>query len=127
MQDEVLCHRLGLLPLKIDPRKVIYNSESLVAHNDRSLGNCDVCILHRGCADAVSCAEDPDKPQENDTLIFDLRVQCDRRPDAARDETDPRKRYYDSDVYSGQLTTSLPFLKARLTPSDRHAAMETAR
>ncbi|ORX40045.1 DNA-directed RNA polymerase [Kockovaella imperatae] len=72
MQDEVLCHRLGLLPLKVDPRKVQYT-------------------------------KNPDKPSENDTLIFDLRVRCDRNKDASRGETDPRKLYYDSNVYSGML------------------------
>jgi DNA-directed RNA polymerase I and III subunit RPAC1 len=72
MQDEVLCHRIGLIPLKIDPRK-------------------------------MKVAADPRKPHENDTIIFDLRVRCDRRPDARPDETDPKKRYFDSDVYSGML------------------------
>lgn len=28
MQDEVLCHRLGLIPLKIDPRTFQFKSES---------------------------------------------------------------------------------------------------
>ena len=26
MQDEVLCHRLGLVPLRIDPRSMTYKS-----------------------------------------------------------------------------------------------------
>lgn len=34
---------------------------------------------------------------------MDLSVRCDRRPDAARGETDPRKLYYDSNVYSGMM------------------------
>lgn len=34
---------------------------------------------------------------------MDLRVRCDRRKDAPRGETDPRKLYYDSNVYSGML------------------------
>lgn len=72
MQDEVLCHRIGLIPLKIDPRK-------------------------------MKSASDPRRPHENDTIIFDLRVRCDKRPEARADEPDPKKKYYDSDVYSGML------------------------
>ncbi len=43
------------------------------------------------------------QPHETDTLIFDLRVRCDRRPDAVPGETDPRKLYYDANVYTGML------------------------
>ncbi len=43
------------------------------------------------------------QPHETDTLVFDLRVRCDRRPDAIQGETDPRKLYYDSNVYAGML------------------------
>ncbi|WVQ83088.1 hypothetical protein IAT38_005226 [Cryptococcus sp. DSM 104549] len=73
MQDEVLCHRVGLVPLKIDPRALRY----------------------RASAHAL--------PHEHDTIVFDLQVRCDRRPDAARGETDPKKLYYDSNVYTGML------------------------
>lgn len=72
MQDEVLCHRIGLLPLNIDPRK-------------------------------MKPMRDPKKPHESDTMIFDLRVKCDRNPEAGAGETDPKKKYYDSNVYSGML------------------------
>ena len=43
------------------------------------------------------------QPHETDTLIFDLRVRCDRRPDAVQGETDPTKLYYDANVYTGML------------------------
>lgn len=72
MQDEVLCHRLGLLPLNIDPKRM----------KDRRNKN---------------------QPHESDTMIFDLRVRCDRIPGHDKDETDPRKMYYDSSVYSGMM------------------------
>ncbi|GFZ45203.1 DNA-directed RNA polymerases I and III 40 kDa polypeptide [Saitozyma sp. JCM 24511] len=72
MQDEVLCHRLGLIPLKIDPRTFQFKKS---AHSP---------------------------PHESDTMVFDLRVRCDRRP-GSRNETDPKKMYYDSSVYTGML------------------------
>lgn len=43
------------------------------------------------------------QPHETDTLIFDLRVRCDRQPGVASNETDPRKLYYDANVYTGML------------------------
>ena len=72
MQDEVLCHRLGLVPLKIDPRKLVYKPS------------------------ASSPALD------NDTIVFQMRVRCDRIP-GSKGETDPEKMYYDSNVYTGML------------------------
>jgi len=72
MQDEVLCHRLGLLPLNIDPKRMKNRQNKNVPH-------------------------------ESDTMIFDLRVRCDRRPDHAPGETDPAKLYFDSSVYSGMV------------------------
>ncbi|BEJ13752.1 hypothetical protein CspHIS471_0309260 [Cutaneotrichosporon sp. HIS471] len=73
MQDEVLAHRIGLVPLKIDPHTL-----------DFKPGNYS-------------------PPMENDTHVFDIRVKCDRRRDAAPGETDPKKLYYDSNVYTGMM------------------------
>ncbi|WRT67802.1 uncharacterized protein IL334_004776 [Kwoniella shivajii] len=76
MQDEVLCHRVGLVPLKIDPRSLNYKP-SQQAH-----------------------------PHETDTIVLELRVRCDRKPGVDKSEKDPRKLYYDSNVYTGMMTWS---------------------
>lgn len=89
MQDEVLCHRIGLLPIKVDPRQFSYPREQALL--DFDYWHADLLI------------ENPESPHELDTLIFDLRVRCDRRKDAVKGETDPRKMYYDSNVYSGMM------------------------
>ncbi|RXK36100.1 DNA-directed RNA polymerase I and III subunit RPAC1 [Tremella mesenterica] len=72
MQDEVLCHRLGLVPLKIDPREMIFRENP-----------------NAGALDT-------------DTVVFQLRVKCDRQP-GTQGETDPKRKYWDSDVYTGML------------------------
>lgn len=77
MQDEVLAHRLGLVPIKVDPRKV---------KSKPPIGE-----------DGVEVAND-----EN-TLVFELFVECERRKDARRDETDPEKLYVNSSVYSKEI------------------------
>ncbi|WWC96087.1 hypothetical protein V866_002954 [Kwoniella sp. B9012] len=76
MQDEVLCHRVGLVPLKIDPRSLKYRPSPHSA------------------------------PHETDTIVFDLSVRCDRRPGVDKSEKDPKKLYYDSNVYTGMMKWS---------------------
>lgn len=97
MQDEVLSHRLGLIPLRVDPRKLVFPRESEFGL-DHFISEIEgVGML------SVPAAPGATKHLDNDTIIMDLRVRCDRRPDATRGETDPRKLYYDSNVYSGML------------------------
>ncbi|WWD04850.1 hypothetical protein V865_002921 [Kwoniella europaea PYCC6329] len=76
MQDEVLCHRVGLVPLKIDPRSLKYRPSPHSA------------------------------PHETDTIVFDLSVRCDRGPGVDKSEKDPKKLYYDSNVYTGMMKWS---------------------
>jgi DNA-directed RNA polymerase I and III subunit RPAC1 len=64
---------MGLVPLKVDPRSLDFKPSNYSS------------------------------PMENDTHVFDLRIKCDRRKDAAPGETDPRKLYYDSNVYTGMM------------------------
>ncbi|WWC70735.1 uncharacterized protein I206_104686 [Kwoniella pini CBS 10737] len=76
MQDEVLCHRVGLVPLKIDPRSLKYRPSPHSA------------------------------PHETDTIVFDLSVRCDRKPGVDKSEKDPKKLYYDSNVFTGMMKWS---------------------
>ncbi|OXA42825.1 DNA-directed RNA polymerases I and III subunit RPAC1 [Folsomia candida] len=61
--DEVLAHRLGLIPLKADPRKFEYRQEG---------------DLHG---------------TEQDTLEFELKVRCSWNPDKSAESTDPDELY----------------------------------
>jgi len=60
MQDEVLAHRLGLIPLKADPR--LFNWKSAGAE---------------------------DEGTEEDTLEYTLNIRCKRNPDSSREGADP--------------------------------------
>jgi len=55
IQDEVLAHRMGLLPLRADPRLFAYRTE-----------------------------ESTEAGTEQDTLEFELKVKCSRRRDDGR-------------------------------------------
>jgi DNA-directed RNA polymerase I and III subunit RPAC1 len=89
MQDEVLAQRIGLIPIRADPRLLRYKSEFFLLTN----------MFDTNQSSTAKSA----KPTEKDTLVFDIQVRCDRNPSAAKDETDPNKKYMDSNVYSGMM------------------------
>lgn len=41
---------------------------------------------------------------DKNSMVFDLRVRCDANPEADAKETDPRIKYFDSNVYAGMIT-----------------------
>ncbi|XP_036347013.1 DNA-directed RNA polymerases I and III subunit RPAC1-like [Rhagoletis pomonella] len=73
IQDEVLVPRLGLIPLRADPRRFLYKTE-----------------------------ESGDQGNEHDTLEFDLKVKCTRRKDV-KDSSNFDTIYKNHKVYSGQI------------------------
>lgn len=75
IQDEVLAHRLGLIPLRADPRLFEYRSTDAAAE---------------------------DEGTDHDTLEFELKVKCTRRKDA-KDTASFNGLYNNHSVYSGQI------------------------
>ncbi|KAI0061967.1 hypothetical protein BV25DRAFT_1826267 [Artomyces pyxidatus] len=73
MVDEVFAHRLGLIPLNVDPA-LIEMKESPT-----------------------------DQATDRNTIVFKLNVTCTRRPDAPRDSVDPSKLFFNSEVLSSDL------------------------
>lgn len=73
IQDEVLAHRLGLIPLKADPRLFGYKSDDA-----------------------------NDEGTDQDTLEFKLKVKCTRRKDA-KESSCFDTLYENSSIYSGQM------------------------
>lgn len=69
LQDEVLAHRLGLLPLKADPRLFDYPSTS---------------------------SNDNDEVSEQDTLRYELKIKCTKNPHAPKDSQEPKAIYCNS-------------------------------
>lgn len=72
MHDEILAHRLGLVPIRANPLEFNY-------------------------------AGDDDELDEDNHIMFELKVKCTRNPDAADDETDTQKLYLNSHVTTGHL------------------------
>jgi len=75
VQDEVLAQRLGLVPLQ-------GNVNGLRAMGWYQKGN---------------------PPTDKDTVVLNLRVACERNPEAAKGETDPEKLFINSSVYASHI------------------------
>ncbi|CAG2059249.1 unnamed protein product, partial [Timema podura] len=73
IQDEVLAHRLGLIPLKADPRRFEYRQK------------------------------DDEDGTEQDTLEFELKVKCTWNTNAHKDTTNPDDLYRNNNVYSKHI------------------------
>ncbi|XP_029376999.1 DNA-directed RNA polymerases I and III subunit RPAC1 isoform X2 [Echeneis naucrates] len=73
VQDEVLAHRLGLIPIKADPRLFEYK-------NTAAEGGSEI-----------------------DTIQMQLKIKCSRNPTASKDSSDPRELYLNHIVYSRDI------------------------
>ncbi|KHN87086.1 DNA-directed RNA polymerases I and III subunit RPAC1 [Toxocara canis] len=100
IQDEVLCHRLGLLPIRADPRLFEMPLTKVIGINETG----------------VDVDEEPaGDPKRN--LIFELKVACTRKTNASKTATDPQEIYENALVYSKSFdwipiddqATSLPY------------------
>ena len=81
VQDEVLAHRLGLVPLTGDPKGL------------------DWLEL------IPELAEGEAKPAalDTNTIVLKLQIECTRRPDAKKGEEDPLKLYENAHVYARHI------------------------
>jgi DNA-directed RNA polymerases I and III subunit RPAC1 len=73
MVDEVFSHRLGLIPLNVDPALL----EMKPSPNDQAT--------------------------DRNTIVFKLQVECTRDTTAPRDSTDPAVLYHNSEVRAGDF------------------------
>uniref|UniRef100_A0A671QP21 DNA-directed RNA polymerases I and III subunit RPAC1 n=1 Tax=Sinocyclocheilus anshuiensis TaxID=1608454 RepID=A0A671QP21_9TELE len=73
IQDEILAHRLGLVPIKADPRLFEYRNP------------------------------EDQEGTEIDTIQLQLKVKCTRNPRAPKDSSDPKELYLNHMVYSGDI------------------------
>ncbi|VIO97926.1 RNA polymerase Rpb3/Rpb11 dimerisation domain containing protein [Brugia malayi] len=98
--DEVLSHRFGLLPIKADPRLFKMPLTRVIGIDESG----------------VDCSEEPaGDPTRN--LIFEIKVNCSRNPNALKTATNPKEIYENAFVYSnsfkwipiGDQSTSLPY------------------
>ncbi|GMM36465.1 DNA-directed RNA polymerase core subunit [Saccharomycopsis crataegensis] len=77
ISDEVLSHRIGLIPLKVDPDLLTWVDSNV--------------------------EEDEGKFTDENTIVMSLNVSCTRNPDAPKDSQDPNELYRNSNVYSKDL------------------------
>lgn len=76
IQDEVLAHRIGLVPLKVDPDQLTWIDKQ---------------------------AEEKDKFTDENTIVLSLDVVCTHNPNAESGNSDPENLYRNSKVYARDL------------------------
>jgi len=92
MQDEVLAHRLGLIPIKVDPRLFVFKDKSVVDYT------------------------------QNETVVFKLKKKCTRNPNPkgnSKEEQYINSTVYSSDlVWSPQADQEEQFFNVRPVHED---------
>lgn len=76
IQDEVLSHRIGLIPLKVDPETLTW-----VDNNE----------------------DEKTRYTDENTIVMSLDVTCTNNPNAPKGSTDPKELYRNSHVYARDL------------------------
>lgn len=76
IQDEVLAHRIGLIPLKVDPDSLTWLDKT---------------------------QDEADWYTEDNTIVLSLDVACTKNPNAPADSTNPQELYRNSNVYARDL------------------------
>lgn len=76
IQDEVLSHRIGLIPLNVDPDALVWLDPS---------------------------NEEENRYNDNNTIVMSLDVSCTRNPHPPAGATDPKLLYRNSSVYARDL------------------------
>jgi len=105
IQDEVLAHRLGLVPLRGDKDALkglswyLRNSlpPSHISFPQKPIVT-DLCMRNIGGEDSTPC-----EPTDEDTVVLHLKKTCERNPDAKKTDTDPDKLYINHNVYASDI------------------------
>ncbi|VDO26558.1 unnamed protein product [Onchocerca flexuosa] len=122
--DEVLSHRLGLLPIKVDPRlfempltRVVRMDESGVDCNEEPAGDPKrlIKIIFPIFCEIVKFLLLKSNCFRN--LIFEIKITCSRNSNALKTATNPKEIYENAFVYSnafkwipiGDQSISLPY------------------
>ena len=88
--DEILSHRVGLIPLNVDP-DLILMKESMYK------------ILTSPFSPLNPSLASTDQATDRNTIVFELILTCERNPKAKKDSTNPDEMYINHELLSSHL------------------------
>ncbi len=94
IQDEVLAHRLGLIPLKANPNKFKFKTNRKCIHLYSFKSAQKLYFIQ------ITFIKVEEEGTDEDTLEYELKIRCKLPKDAAKDD---KKSYIDSTVLSSHI------------------------
>lgn len=88
--DEVLAHRIGLVPLNVDPALVVMKERQFISVISDALVN--------------RMAGEQEQATDRNTIVFELKLTCERNPQAPKGSSDPRDLYINHELKASHLT-----------------------
>jgi DNA-directed RNA polymerase I and III subunit RPAC1 len=106
VQDEVLAHRIGLIPIRVDPRKFYYSDLNTIPLEIQQAKGGPVPTASNFLPSlqnkSVEHWNPPDQLMDNEYILFKLDVTCEKRKTQNPNNND-QEEHVNHKVYSGSL------------------------
>jgi DNA-directed RNA polymerase I and III subunit RPAC1 len=92
--DEILSHRLGLVPLNIDPSLISMKAGKLIGSSS---------YFHYNISFPYVLTDIADMATDRDTVVFKIDITCERNPKAPKGSNKPEEMYINHELLSSHI------------------------